>query len=140
MTATTDLVVRRKGRWDITIPLPPVPASRPRVSRWGTYYLKTYATWKKSANEMLEPYAVPDLFLGLVNCSIEAIVKRPKKLTRRFPRPDVDNFAKAALDAITTARVVWNDDDQVTSLTVSKRYAEPDEEPCTKVRIEIRNP
>ena len=33
----------------LSIPLNPVPASRPRVSKWGTYYPKRYATWKKDA-------------------------------------------------------------------------------------------
>ncbi len=41
-------------------------------------------------------------------------------IVRPTKRPDVDNYAKAALDALNT--VVFADDSQITELTVSKHY------------------
>jgi Holliday junction resolvase RusA-like endonuclease len=106
------------------------------VTRWGTYYSKTYKTWKAEAEEFLSDYSVPDLFTAPVLAAVSVVVKRPKKLTREYPRPDVDNFAKAALDALTVAECVWKDDDQVVKLIVQKRYAELDEAPHTHIHIE----
>lgn len=135
--ATTECLVERAGSgWIITIPLPPVPASRPRVSKWGTYYLKTYATWKAEAERLLSEYKVPGLLEKAVHVEVHSFAKRPKKLTRPYPRADVDNYAKAVLDAITKSECLWKDDDQVIQLTTTKRYAEPGEEPCTRVYIE----
>jgi len=39
-------------------------------------------------------------------------------------KPDADNLAKAALDALTKARA-WKDDAQVACLIVTKRFAQP---------------
>lgn len=52
-------------------------------------------------------------------------VKRPKKLwgTYKTTKPDLDNYAKELIDAM-TAIGFWGDDAQVSELKVSKRYAE----------------
>jgi Holliday junction resolvase RusA-like endonuclease len=54
-------------------------------------------------------------------------------------RPDVDNLAKAVLDALTNIRV-WLDDDQVCELIVRKYWEQPNESaPGCVIRItEIR--
>lgn len=44
-------------------------------------------------------------------------------------KPDVDNFAKAVMDAMTDAGV-WEDDSLVVMLSVSKRYANERQEGC----------
>ena len=38
----------------LTLPLTPVPASRPRVTRWGTYYGKRYTQWREEAENLVE--------------------------------------------------------------------------------------
>lgn len=124
-----------EGRWEVYLPLPPVPAARPRVSRWGTYYPKTYANWKKQAEQQLAATGVRENVDGPVYVCAHAVVKRPAKPTRDYPYPDVDNFAKAALDAITKSGVLWVDDHQVVVLHTSKRYARPGEEPHTLLQI-----
>jgi Holliday junction resolvase RusA-like endonuclease len=43
--------------------------------------------------------------------------------TMHTTKPDTDNLAKAALDALTTAGL-WHDDAQVCMLTIDKRFAE----------------
>lgn len=121
-----------EGEWEVYLPLAPVPAARPRVSKFGTYYPKTYKNWMKDAAALLQPFwNKADPVSDPVFVKVHAVVKRPQRLTRVLPRPDVDNFAKAALDAITKAQLIWMDDDQVQVLHATKRYARQGEEPHT---------
>lgn len=48
---------------------------------------------------------------------------------------DVDNLAKAVLDGLTAAGVVWGDDAQVVDLRIVKRYAEAGELERTLVEV-----
>jgi len=116
----------------VTIPLTPVPASRPRVTRWGVYYGKTYKTWMAQAGDHVPPAKA--LAYGPLRVDMEVVCKRPQKVTRYMPRGDVDNYAKAALDLL-TKQGYWPDDDEVTELFVSKRYALPGETPATHICI-----
>ena len=120
------------GGVSIVIPVPPVPASRPRVTRWGVYYGKTYKNWMIDADlsvpEAARPLPAP------LRVDVEIVAARPKTTQRYSPRGDVDNFAKAALDAL-TKKGYWRDDDDITELFVSKRYALPGEEPSTNIKI-----
>lgn len=123
-----------KGRrmMSLIIPLNPVPASRPRVSRHaGVYYLKTYSTWMKQAALYL-PKGEP-VFTGPVAVAVQHFVKRPKTTKLSAPRGDVDNYLKATLDAITKCGAAWSDDDQVVTLIGTKRFTV--EEPRTEVII-----
>lgn len=121
-----------KDALQVTIGLDPVPASRPRVTKWGTYYTATYKKWKEAAAKFFEK---PEQVLtGPLAVELEVICKRPKKPTSEIPVGDVDNYAKAALDAVNDAQL-WEDDKQVTQLLVTKRYAEPGEAPRTIIQI-----
>lgn len=116
----------------IVIELPPVPASRPRVSKFGTYYAANYKDWKKAALGFFPKDLQP--ILGALRVDLEIVYKRPKKITRPIPPGDIDNYAKAALDAVNDAGV-WGDDRQVTTLLVKKRYAHLEEDPHTRIHI-----
>lgn len=48
---------------------------------------------------------------------------RPKTSKLPFPKPDIDNYEKTVLDAITKAGNLWNDDTQVVRLCSEKRWA-----------------
>ena len=74
--------------------------------------------------------------------AITAYVKRPKRLDRaRDPqgafaapcKPDVDNIAKAVMDALNG--ISWPDDVSVTALYVTKRYVARGEMPRLVVEI-----
>lgn len=117
-----------------TIDLPPVPASRPKVPRRGKpFYLPTYSAWRDGAGAFLRATGEPIRWPVVV--FIEVVCKRPKKPSRPMPRGDADNYAKAALDAITSAGI-WVDDVLVVEMTVRKRYTEGHEQPHTFITIQ----
>jgi Holliday junction resolvase RusA-like endonuclease len=66
---------------------------------------------------------------------VEHICNRPKSTTRYYPQGDVDNFAKASLDVVTKATGWWHDDDQLTYLLTTKRFAKSGEQSRTTVEI-----
>lgn len=110
----------------------PVPASRPRVTRWGVYYGKNYTKWRKEAMELIQDQTDSiNLYLTVI---VENIVFKPKTSKKDYPRGDVDNYAKAPLD-ILTKKNFWSDDDAIINLVCSKRFAEPGEEERTEVLI-----
>lgn len=119
----------------IHIPLEPVPASRPRVTRWGTFYLKTYSDWMAKAKKLLGAgnltfHEKAPLFVVVESVSTKA---RTSKLS--YPRYDVDNSAKAVLDVVTKVTGWWHDDDQIVLLTSSKRFAAKGEAAHSNVHI-----
>ena len=61
--------------------------------------------------------------------SIRFFVKKPvsypKSVKHATKKPDLDNLVKAILDALVSARVI-EDDNCVTDLYTSKRYADPE--------------
>ena len=117
----------------VVLRMNPVPASRPRVSRYGVHYGKKYAQWKLWMKHNLVRGTLDsedDLLVCITHIGLKA---RTSKLST--PNGDVDNFDKAALDAITTAKGYWIDDKQVRYLFSEKRFAEKGEEPRTEVSI-----
>jgi len=111
-------------RFDIN----PVAASRPRVGKWGAYYTGTYKEFREKAAEIVwetigKDFEAIDTELAV---SIELYVKRPKTTERGWPKADIDNFAKAVLDTMNGK--IWKDDSQITSLHVSKQWADKGEE------------
>lgn len=123
-----------RRKMSLTIPLNPVPASRPRVGKWGVHYLKTYATWKKQAVLYL-PEGREAPFTGPLAVYSEFIVKKAKTTKRKWPIGDTDNYEKATWDAITSCESVWTDDDQILWNLSHKRYVTEDEQPHTNVLI-----
>lgn len=99
----------------------PVPASRPRVSKWGTYYGKNYEKFRREVRDILSEHSGTPVTCP-INCVVEIIVEPPKTTKRDYPKGDVDNYAKGPLDSITSHGGFWHDDDQVVSLFVIKRF------------------
>ena len=56
--------------------------------------------------------------------NIKKPVSYPANVVNMVRKPDLDNLAKAVLDAMVKARII-EDDNLVTDLSLSKRYVEP---------------
>jgi Holliday junction resolvase RusA-like endonuclease len=116
------------GLFSLWIGGKPVPAGRPRVTRWGTYYPKSYTDWAKAAKPFVEAMPAAPI-TGNVALLVEVRCTAPKKTDHTAPMGDVDNFAKGPMDLITKLGKSWIDDRQIVSLIVVKRWTEPGEEP-----------
>lgn len=100
----------------------PVPASRPRVSKWGTYYGKNYETFRKEAERLLAGVRAAGL-TGPLAVLMEVVIAPPSSTKRSYPRGDNDNYEKAVWDSITKSGRVWGDDDQIVLNVTHKRFA-----------------
>lgn len=114
----------------MSITIKPVPAARPRVSRFGTYYPKNYANWRKAAQKLADDWS-GEYINGPVFLFIEVVSEKPRTSKLVAPLGDVDNYAKGAMDILTKTEKVWKDDKQVVGLAVFKRWAEAGEKPGT---------
>ena len=121
----------------------PVPQPRPRVSTRGGF-ARAYVPKQHPVHAYRQSLAAAARDAGLsesgepLNVVIDAVFERPKSHMRksgvkadapRLPRPDVDNLAKAVLDAL---QDVIGDDTNVARLVVEKSYGT---EARTTVRI-----
>jgi len=115
-----------------TLLVEPMPTPRPRARAIPTrgrtivsmYHPKEYTAYKAALAAMLKerfgdsvPFSTP------VSVVIDIRVKKPKTSKLHAPKPDVDNYAKGVLDAMTDAGL-WTDDALVVDLVVSKGWAE----------------
>lgn len=117
----------------LRVELAPVPAARPRVSKWGTYYTGTYKRWLKDADAAIPEAEVT--WQGNLSVTLDLVADKPKTTKRDNPRGDIDNYIKAVLDAL-TKKGYWNDDDQIIHLYAHKRWPDPTEAPHFRVVIE----
>jgi Holliday junction resolvase RusA-like endonuclease len=121
----------------------PVPQPRPRVSTRGGF-ARAYVPKEHPVHAYRQSLAAAARAAGLketgepLNVVIDAVFERPrshmtkagvKPTAPRLPRPDVDNIAKAILDAL---QDVIGDDTLVARLVVEKSYGQ---EARTTVRI-----
>lgn len=128
----------------LTLFIRPVPASRPRVTRWGTYYLKTYKTYKDAAYEAIPVCTEQTLDCELL-AEVEFICYHPRTTKMVSPRGDIDNHLKAIFDACVgkaaTTKVKCKlkryikDDELISQVDATMRYAEPQEVPRTIITI-----
>ena len=109
----------------------PCPASRPRVSRWSTYYPKKYTQFR---NEMKALTGEMDTTPSkkLISVDVEFNVKIPKSWTKKKKEEknrkycdngcDIDNYLKAILDSLNG--VLFVDDRQIVEVYARKRYSD----------------
>ena len=112
------------------------PSPARRVSRFGTYYAKPYATWKAACQQQMAAQIQREIGpIGTrLAAVVEVIVQKPKTTKLTAPKGDVDNYAKGVLDGATKAGD-WGDDTQVHVLVAAKRWTEPGEAPGAIVHI-----
>ena len=119
----TETVSRSSNR--LRVDLAPVPASRPRTTRYGTYYVGPYKRWRIAAEETIPEAASP--LEGNLDVTLDLVCHKPKTTKRDNPRGDIDNYIKAVLDAL-TKKGYWNDDDQIVYIRAEKRWPNDNEE------------
>ena len=108
----------------------PVPAARPRVSGWSTYYPKKYTQFKKDM-EALTGELDTTPCENLVCVSLEFMIKIPKSWSKKKRlagentycnnNSDIDNYIKAILDSLNG--VYFIDDRQVVEVFAIKKYS-----------------
>tara|TARA_R110000751_G_scaffold1063_1_gene4262 strand:- start:74 stop:499 length:426 start_codon:yes stop_codon:yes gene_type:complete len=108
----------------------PVPAARPRVSRWSTYYPKKYTQFKKDMEALTSELNTTPCE-NLVCVSLEFMIKIPKSWSKKKRlasentycnnNADIDNYIKAILDSLNG--VFFIDDKQVVEVFAIKKYS-----------------
>jgi len=122
----------------------PVPASRPRVTRWGVYFGKKYTAYRDAAPvtiaEAVKLAGVEDLLPLKDTLLVSAIyeVQQPKKTKLQYPNPDIDNYDKSLFDCLGKAGI-WDDDKQILASFSMKRWAQKTKQPCTHLMITTHN-
>lgn len=127
-----------------TIPGAPVPKGRPRFRivkpRYGKAFVTTYTETKtEEAEDKIKIKARQAIwdkaaFTCPVAVSLEFFVPIPKSFSNKkresaiagetlpVTKPDIDNYEKLVLDALNG--IVYEDDNQVVSLSSKKRYSD----------------
>lgn len=104
------------------------------MSRWGVYYPKKYREFKAALAAAFIAVARPSLPRdGPCRVEVEIVAPRPKSTKLPFPKPDIDNYLKAVLDAATGS--IWTDDWGVRESFTTKRWTEKGEKPFVRLRV-----
>lgn len=129
----------------------PQPQPRPRMTKAGHAYNPPSADAWKAAVRSAWASITAAPFPRAIRLRLRFILPRPKghwttkgKLVKDAPaepigKPDVDNLAKAVMDALENAGAFPNDC-AVLSLTVSKRYADREESAGCRIIISEIDP
>tara|TARA_B110000008_G_scaffold200642_1_gene199228 strand:+ start:1197 stop:1589 length:393 start_codon:yes stop_codon:yes gene_type:complete len=108
----------------------PVPASRPRVTRWSTYFPKKYTQFRKDFKLILDDLDI-ELSEGLLYAKLDFFMQIPKSWSNKKKADkegkyadnnvDVDNLVKACLDSC--EGVFYENDNQVAMIRARKFYS-----------------
>lgn len=114
-----------KVLWETFIPRKPVPCPRPRHHGKISYMPKEYMVEKSSVVEFLKSIYRGETISEPISVMLTFYLPRPKSVKREYPsvRPDIDNYSKLTLDAMTQAEIL-TDDALVVDLYLTKRYGE----------------
>jgi len=114
----------------MTFNIAPVPASRPRVTRWSTYFPKKYTKFRKDFALILDDLDV-ELSEGLLYAKLDFFMQIPKSWSNKKKaykegkyadnNVDVDNLVKACLDSC--EGVFYENDNQVAMIRARKFYS-----------------
>jgi Holliday junction resolvase RusA-like endonuclease len=126
-------------RFELVVPISPVPCPRPRVTKKGwTYYPAAYKAWKEEMGRVLPALLEGAGLTEPMECPVwvvsRFVCKRPKATKLAHPKPDIDNFEKSLFDALTFSQA-WADDSQVVRSHSRKVWSEPGEPGRIEVAI-----
>ena len=109
----------------------PVPASRPRVSRWSTYYPKKYTKFKQDMEALISELDTT-LSEKLVRVEIDFMIKIPESWSKKKKaskngqfcdnNADLDNYEKSILDSL--SGIYFHDDRQIVKQKSKKIWAD----------------
>ena len=127
-----------KNTINLTFNISPVPASRPRVTRWGTFYGKKYKEFKREMGMLLiesdkTSEVNPVLWIeGLISADMTFFVPMAKSWSNKKKslnngqfcdnNADLDNYEKAILDSLNG--IYFKDDRQIVSQKSQKIWAD----------------
>lgn len=124
----------------------PVPKGRPKVSIINGHPVVYAPAKTRQAESNIRAQIVSQLPVGFVPFDEALVVEltfvrtKPKSTSKKvlYPitKPDIDNTIKTVLDAMDS--VVFRDDSVIVHLIASKRFANEDEGPHTKIRVDTR--
>jgi len=134
----------------LIIPIPPTPASRPRVTKFSTFYTKSYTKYRDFVHPFVRtmgikkfsgaiqmdivfympvPKSWNDVLRAMYGVGVENNLKSIRKKQQKLfldkycpTGADVDNLTKALLDALN--KVAFDDDSQIAILNVQKKYSD----------------
>lgn len=109
----------------------PVPAARPRVTRWATFYPKKYTKFKKDMDMALNDVVfIP--FETNIYAKLDFFIQIPKSWSKKKKsskqgqfcdnNADIDNYCKAILDSLN--EVYYKDDRQIVMLKARMYWSE----------------
>ena len=123
---------------EVTFNIIPVPASRPRVTRWSTYYGKKYTNFKEEMLSLTSDIVFTPLE-GNIFAQLQFNVPIPKSWTKKKKEAkngaycdnhaDIDNYCKAILDSLNG--VYYEDDKQIVMLQATMLWATEASIDCT---------
>ena len=123
---------------EVTFNIIPVPASRPRVTRWSTYYGKKYTNFKEEMLSLTSDIVFTPLE-GNIFAQLQFNVPIPKSWTKKKKaakngaycdnHADIDNYCKAILDSLNG--VYYEDDKQIVMLQATMLWATEASIDCT---------
>ena len=113
-----------------TFNITPVPASRPRVTRFSTYFPKKYTQFRKQFAELLDDITTQTND-GLLSVNLDFYVQIPKSWSKNKTKEmegrycsnnaDLDNYCKAVLDGLEGR--YYENDKQVVMIRARKFYS-----------------
>jgi Holliday junction resolvase RusA-like endonuclease len=113
------------------LPCNPMPTPRPRATTRGgkfasVYHPADYTKFKANLTEMasVQNDRPPAPYTGPLTVRVIVLVEKARTSKLPHPTPDVDNYAKGILDAITASGVFWVDDKQIVELNIIKRWTD----------------
>lgn len=125
--------------FSLVFPVSPVACPRPRVTRFGVYYPKTYKVYKTKIVSHIRSLGVYGSALPYKALEVKYVfvLPRPKRLMRRkdydgrilhTKKPDLDNLIKAINDSMQEAGLFA--DDSLICLSSSAKYYASKAEPA----------
>ena len=125
----------------IIFDIDPCPASRPRVTRWSTYYPKKFTQFKIDMIALTSELDITPSE-SLLSVHIGFYIGMPKSWSKKKKESkhgqycdnnaDVDNYLKAILDSLN--EVVYVDDRQIVEVYAKKIYSD---KPCIEFNMKI---